>query len=154
MQSQYGKRGCPQMCYSVRVRPTLICMRLKSELAQHSLDSCLTGSERLTCTTTSFSRRWISMYSRKAGERHSPAAKIFQSGAPATYTKRCRHSVPYWISAEAPESCRSRACPRRMSCVRYSFALGIPILPSMSLSALLAPAAVNPPKERCLAGCL
>ena len=90
MQSQYGKHGCPQMCYSVRVRPTLICMRLKSDLAQHSLGSCPTGIKWLTCTTTSFSRRWISMYSRKAAERHSPAAKIFQSGAPAACTKRCQ----------------------------------------------------------------
>lgn len=31
--------------YSVRVRPTLICMRLKNEVAHRTLDSCVTGNE-------------------------------------------------------------------------------------------------------------
>ena len=81
----------------------------------------------------------------------------------------CCQDLPQWGSCEyevihthrapadmlkTPESWRSRACPRRMSCVLYSLALGTPVFASMSLSALLAPAAVKPPKRAVPVGML
>ena len=73
-----------------RIRHPTLRLRVPAETHTHTIFVAVIVSQPLACTTMSVSSLCISRYCRKAGERHSPAARISQSGAPQQHNSCTR----------------------------------------------------------------